>query len=65
MEVTHIRHHKEIDGFRIKYDLCIPEKVSEDFFYESKTLIAQDEYELFQSKINDFLQDYSETVEEI
>ena len=65
MEVTHIRHHKEIDGFRIKYDLCIPEKVSEDFFDESKTLIAQDEYELFQSKINDFLQDYSETVEEI
>ena len=65
MKAKHILHHKEIDGFRIKYDLCFPEKAGIELSEESDTLMNQDEYELFQKKTKDFLDNYSETVEEI
>ncbi len=58
IEAKHILHHKEIDGFRIKYDLCIPE--NEEFEDGN-----ENEYELFQQKVDSFLAAYSETVEEI
>lgn len=65
MKAKHILHHKEIDGFRIKYDLGFPEKAGIEFSEESDTLMNQDEHELFQKKTKDFLDNYSETVEEI
>lgn len=65
MEVKHVLHHKEVDGFRIKYDLCIPGETGVELLEHSETQISQDEYELFQKKIDEFLVNYSETVEEI
>lgn len=65
MEVKHVLHHKEIDGFRIKYDLCIPEESGVELPGQSETQMSQDEYEIFQKRIDDFLVSYSETVEEI
>lgn len=65
MEVKHVLHHKEIDGFRIKYDLCIPEESEIGLSGQSETQMSQDEYEIFQKRIDDFLISYSETAEEI
>lgn len=58
IEAKHVLHHKELDGFRVKYDLCIPKEkcLSND---------EGNEYEVFQKKVSDFLSEYSETVEEI
>lgn len=65
MEAKHVLHHKEVDGFRIKYDLCIPEKTGTVLSAQPEVLMEQDEYTAFQNKIDDFLDNYSETVEEI
>lgn len=65
MEVKHVLHHKEVDGFRIKYDLCIPEVTGNELLENTETQMSQDKYELFQKKIDEFLVNYSETVEEI
>lgn len=50
MEVKHVLHHKEIDGFRIKYDLCIPEESGVELPGQPETQMSQDEYEIFQKK---------------
>lgn len=65
MEATHVLHHKDIDGFRVKYDLCIPKEAGVTVLGNSETQIRQDEYEVFQKKVDDFLISYSETAEEI
>lgn len=58
VEAKHILHHKELDGFRVKFDLCIPEE-------KQISIAEENEYELFQKKVDEFLDEYSETVEEI
>jgi hypothetical protein len=65
MEVKHIFHHKELDGFRIKYDLCIPEENGIIYTGTEVSNVEVNEHVLFQDKVNEFLDTYSETVEEI
>lgn len=64
-EVKHILHHKEVDGFRIKYDLCIPQKKEINTDKNIETMADENEHELFQQEVEEFLKSYSETVEEI
>lgn len=58
LDVKHVLHHKETDGLRVKYDLCVPQK-------NVSTINVENEDELFQKKVEEFLIEYSETVEEI
>jgi hypothetical protein len=65
MEVKHIKHYKEIDGFKVQYDLCVPEEnkvIPTDVAGENS---EENEQVLFQNNVNAFLEEYSETVEEI
>lgn len=65
METKHILHHKELDGFRIKYDFCIPEEKGLTLNGSESTIVNEEECGLFQKKVDDFLAAYSETIEEI
>ena len=65
MAAEHIFHHKDADGFRVEYDLCLTVETGTACFEQPKTLMNQDEYEAFQKKTDEFLDNYSEAVEEI
>lgn len=58
LDVKHVLHHKETDGLRVQYDLCVPQK-------NASTTNVENGDELFQKKVEEFLIEYSETVEEI
>ncbi len=62
MNAEHITYQNNVDGFRVKYDLCIPEPVAEISANAIKEIDAPEDYA---GRVERFLQEYSEASEEL
>ena len=63
MDATHVTYQNAVDGFRVKYDLCIPNDLALQPYpadANSNAAVAE-----FDQHVEQFLREYGETVEEI
>lgn len=63
MEVTHVTYQTNTDGLRIQYDVCVPDDLSIAKY--KKDSILTPEASNFEERIEIFMREYGETLDEI